>query len=626
MDNQTFIVQTKDGPREFDLENYMILLRGGQGFPVDSKDDTDWKRFSPKDGQTSRQRVIGRTTINGEQATDDQVTGIIKNALIKPEERKSDGHIIPTLTDMGHSIAEYFSAENPFVSQLESIDKQSAETRDPEKLKELMRKKVQTERWRDDWERNLRSTTKDNGFFWQKPIEAAGDFLDAFDLATLPIPGGTLAKKVPNVLPKIGGKAAGLLKKVPVEKIPTKVGEYAGKVKGKITDLLSKTPNTLQADILQETGLEGVHGALQGQEGERGKRALEQGALAGLLTAGTHGLGGYWLRRGEEMNLPIKRELDLLRKQGVDVPDFDPFKNKGEAVLTPEQLERRRRSVIGSMNSHPAMNQTISAEELNKMIKDINAKMQRWNEASAPWEATRQFEEGLNSTLPISDWEKSVRDRLPAPNENGNFYLNDILPVLLEKGRTTRRSLIGAPGTWDLGTDADWALATKISFEKGVTKPRNRPIKLRGQVYYPKEPTWEGGLKTLQTLDRLGQMKYDPNPLGVRSGKEGMIHSLLSPVITMTESRNLPVESWNDLVKRITSNAAMDVGRNAVVGPYSEGTWSWPAYQEEVKSNVEETKKKAKAGIKDLTGKARKEAVEIATEAAQNTLKGKRGE
>ena len=55
-------------------------------------------------------------------------------------------------------------------------------------------------------------------------------------------------------------------------------------------------------------------------------------------------------------------------------------------------------------------------------------------------------------------------------------------------------------------------------------------------------------------------------------------------------------------------------------------TTSWPAYQEEVKSNVEETKKKAKAGIKDLTGKARKEAVEIATEAAQNTLKGKRGE
>ena len=647
MDNQTFIVQTKKGPREFDLENYMILLRGGQGFPVDSKDDTDWVRLSPKDGQTSRQRVIERTSMNGQPVTNDQVTEIIKSNIIKPEEtRKTDGHIIPTLTDMGHGIAEYFSAENPFVAQLEAINEQSAKTRDPKELEELMKKRVQTERWRDEWEKDIRNTTEDNGYFWQKPIEAAGDFFDAFDLATLPIPGGTLAKKVPNVLPKAGSKIASLVRKAPVEKLPSKVGEYAGKVKGKISSLLSNTPNTLQADILQETGLEGVHGALQGQEGERGERALEQGALAGLITAGTHGLGGYWLNRGEKLNKDIGNSLKNLRAKGINVPNFSPFARKGQTALTPEELETVRSGFIKGMNRSEDLSKTISVKDLNDLIRSVNDEMLR-REPLVPFKETRMFERGRKEGMLNSEWEKSVRDRLPAPSPDGTFLLRDIIPILFENPVVTRKSRLGVPGVYDLGADADRSLVYKIGNWtksgpsqtlvtvggdvpqevvenlKGIAGVNPKSVQ-GGSITMYNEP-WSRQLQTLEEIDNLGKMKYDPNPLGVRSGKEGMIRSLLSPAVTITESRNLPVESWNDLVKRITSNAAMDVGRNVAVGPYSEGTWSWPAYQEEVKGKVEETKENAKHGIKDLMGTAKEEAGEFVSDAVRSGIKGKRG-
>lgn len=598
---------------DYSLDDLMKIASGrdaSNGFGLDEKN-----------GMSPRQRLLsdefGVYDENGKRIDNKGLENVFLTAMRGKEsgETKTERPPIPTLSDVGHGIASW-TVENPFSKQLEALKlRREKEGSTPELEAQI----AQTEGWRKDFEDNiLPDMVRNNGFSWQKPVEAAGEFLDVVDAITTLIPGGRILKGGASLLGKGGKGVAGLAAKKGVKPV-----EKAGQ---KISDVLQKVPNnatSLGADIGQETLLETAHGAIQAPEGEGFTRGLEQGAIAGLLTAGTHGLGGKFIRQGEEMNKDIKRELNLLRKQGVDVPEFAPFKNKGEAVLTPEQLERRRMSVIGRMNFDPAMRQTISSEELNKMIKETNAKMQRWNEAKAPWEATRQFEEGLNSTLPISDWEKSVRDRLPAPDKNGNFRLNDVLPVLLEKIQTSRPSLIGAPGTWDLGTDADWVLARKISLEKGISKPRfNRPITLPSRrVYDPKEPTWEGGLKTLQTLDRLGQMKYHPNPLGVQSGKQGMFRSAVAPFVTMTEKRNLPVESWNDLVKRIESNAALDVGRNMIVGPYAEDTWDWPAIQEEA---TEGAKNVAKQTFNDVALPAAKEIGTAIGEGAKEGFKGKK--
>lgn len=686
MDNQTFIVQTKDGPRKFDLENYMILLRGGQGFPVDSKDDTDWKRFSPKDGQTSRQRVIERTTINGEQATDDQVTGIIKSTFSNDYKKDEEGIVRPTttkeekpwykytLSDVAHGIASNVAGENPFKKQLKALKKQKKDLEEGTPEYEALEKKIaQTEVWSKDFDENiLPETTKNNGFAFQKPIEAAGDFLDVIDAGTMLLPVGAAFKGMGLAgrgLMKTGTGISGLLgyagkqalkhpsvaklvENPSVQKGATSVGEKLGEVGSSlkrsgegVTNWVAKSPFGAVYDAAEQGLIEGVHGAIQADEGEGLKRGLKQGGVAAGIAGLTHGIGGHWLRRGEELNKDIGKSLENLRTKGIEVPSFSPFARKGQTALTPEELETIRGGFIKEINRSPDLNKTITDKELNDLIRSVNDEMLA-REPLVPFKETRMFERGRKEGMLNSEWEKSVRDRLPAPYD-GKFMLKDIIPILFEKPMVTRKSKLGAPGAYDLGADADRSLVYKIgnwtssgpsqSFVtlggdvpqdvvenlKGIAGINPKNIQ-GGRITLYNEP-WSRQLKTLSEIDELGKMKYDPNPLEVRSGKEGMIRSLLSPAVTMTEKRVLPVESWTDLVKRIESNAAMDVGRNAVVGPYNPDTWSWPAIQEDIKTESEETKKKAKAGIKDLTGKARKEAVDIATEAAQNTLKGKRG-
>lgn len=695
-DNKGNPLKDKDGNPVITYEDYSLddLMKIASG-----RDAINGFGLDAKNGMSPRQRLLsdefGVYDEKGNRIDNDQFTNIVMNNFSKVSndyKKDEEGIVRPTttreekpwykytLSDVAHGIASNIAGENPFKKQLKALKKQKEDLEEgtPE-YKALEKKIAQTEVWSKDFDENiLPETTKNNGFAFQKPVEAAGDFLDVIDAGTMFLPVGAAFKGlglagrgitkagtgISGLMSYAGKRAlkhpsvAKLVKKPSVQKGATSVGEKLGEVGSSlertgegVTNWVAKSPYGAVYDAAEQGLIEGVHGAIQADEGEGLDRGLTQGGVAAGIAGLTHGIGGKWLRQGEKLNEDIGKSLENLRSKGIKVPSFSPFTRKGQTALTPEELGTLRGGFIKEINRSPDLTKTITAKDLNELIRSVNDEMLN-KEPLVPFKETRMFERGLKEGMLNSEWEKSVRDRLPAPSPDGTFMLSDIIPILFEKPIVTRKSRLGVPGVYDMGADADRSLIYKIGNWTESGKPQSfvtvggdelsqevkknlqgiagiNPKNIQGNKITIYNEPWTEQLGTLSKIDELGKMKYDPNPLGVRSGKEGMLRSLLSPVVTMTEKRVLPIESWTDLVKRIESNAAMDIGRNAVVGPYNPDTWSWPSIQEDVKTEAEETKEKAKekakAGIKDLTGKARKEAVDIATEAAQNTLKGKRG-
>lgn len=462
-----------------------------------------------------------------------------------------DGHIIPTITEiaeeMGRKGAKVIST-NPFKKDLKKAKREYDQTGDEGAKKRY----EEFKRMSDEWETYLNSTNapewSDSRLGQARKLleETVGDNLDAFDLLTAGIPLGTTIAGLTKAgagLAKVGPKGAA--------KVGEKMMGAASKMNegwNKLGDLkYNPLSGRATQDVLTQTGLEGIHGALQ-TDRSRGEgylsNALEQGLIAGGLTGLLHlGFGDIGNIANTPENRKIRANMDEMRNppsnkkdrtvRGIrgEGMDFRPIEMRGKPVLTPEQAEALKRAEYDKMRLEPdldaegkAIDVRIPKEKFDELVEDVNTAMYSAyaNEPGYPRSATSIFEatDGSVRNPGIIDpkWKTTVEQRLPYPTEEG-YSLKDII-ALPEHPVDMKTRAPGQPQSANLGDAADAYLvhltnssvfpSAKGDGWKTWEWPKaHMDAAAANKKYYPAE--YNAGLVNLANIDKLAGMKYSPS-------------------------------------------------------------------------------------------------------------------
>lgn len=549
---------------------------------------------------------------------DSWLTNFYERKLNRREnEDFGDGHIIPTLGDLGGEIAKMGAkamSTNPFAEDTKRYKREYDRTGT-----ESSKKKYDTYKGMGEaWEKELNDMNPDE-YQWGTSLdqrvgkfleEGPGSRFDAVDVGTAFLPAGALAKGAGKVGGGLSGiKGAGTL---------ARAGANAGKVLSIPTKVIETYPKLGVVDeALEQAIIEGAHGAVnyRPEEGESmGANAVEKGLLAGGLQGIVSGFGGG--RKRAVLNLPENRRalgaIDELRKQGVDVPKYSPFARAGKEVLGEGEVNDLVLRELEKANELVPPGMRVSEEELSEAIeetiKEMRAKGYRY-----PLREGERFTRGkfnVEDVNPVTGqisgdvvmpWETSIRNRIVAPVESGSaaefaeggtgYSLMDILSETYRKPiRSTYRSggRIGEPIAGDVEGAADRVLAKNILKKKGLYRdPVETAAKNNEYVVFEKTPKYNseapGGLEiklddvpqqieqhleNVEDIRGLGGLKYADKPMkkAAETGFNKMVSQVpgISQLPRIYETQVGPTITNYDLGAlwdRVVNNVLLDAAR-----------------------------------------------------------------
>lgn len=514
-----------------------------------------------------RDALISNWLIDGEPVTPERLK---QNSVDTRESSwvdKITGHI-PTLTDVGNLLATGAGkalgwVDNPFTEQIAKVKRALQVVKPGSPEEQRLQAALKTlEMSSNDW--SSYDVVAKNDDVSAAPAllqgihhaaKTVGDNVDLFDVGTAFVPVG------------IAGKAAKLGSKIP------KVGKPMAKVAG----AAAKHPGI--AETVEQTGLEGLHGALTYKPEEDEymlSNAAQQGAIAGGLQGIVSGIGGRRLKAIKNLpeNVKINEALEALKTKGVNVPEFNPTGRAGEAALTPEELKNLQyknwvdRELLLGKNVGDVR---VGDDEVKKAIDRAQATV-KGKPTTTPTSQYMQFEGSP------SEYEKGLRGILPRASEDVDMIYARKYP-----GRDLKDVVRSMPQRGGLEGEADQEFIEELLKIAGVDKDP-AAVAANYEMYKKiKDANVAAQLrKNLQVendLKGLAGLEYASKPGEKVAEKPGQKIISQLPIVNrlpdIYEYQKLPAWSRGDLSaawERAKRNILLDEAREGL-----EGLTGWMA-------------------------------------------------